>query len=79
MSKAAVRSLTQTAGDCPLTSRICNSLDGFPLALELAEHNITVNAYAPGIILTRMSVTEHDKNFGGEPGAAAKHVSSYLL
>lgn len=43
-------------------------------ALELAEHNITVNAYAPGIILTRMTVSEHDSAFGGEPGSAAKHA-----
>jgi NAD(P)-dependent dehydrogenase (short-subunit alcohol dehydrogenase family) len=43
--------------------------------LELVEHNITVNAYAPGIVQTRMTVSEYDKDFGGEPCAAAKHVS----
>lgn len=44
-------------------------------ALELAEHNITVNAYAPGIIHTRMSVSEaFDKDFGGVPGSGAKQI-----
>ncbi|KAJ7706981.1 hypothetical protein B0H17DRAFT_1174887 [Mycena rosella] len=43
VSKAAVRSLTQTA------------------ALELREHSITVNAYAPGAIDTRMIAKEGDK------------------
>jgi len=41
-SKAAVRSLTQTA------------------AIELAEHGITVNAYAPGVIQTAMTVLAVD-------------------
>lgn len=39
------------------------------------EHNITVNAYAPGLISTKLIESEHDVHFGGEPGAAAKHVS----
>ncbi|KXN80723.1 3-oxoacyl-[acyl-carrier-protein] reductase FabG [Leucoagaricus sp. SymC.cos] len=39
ISKAAVRSLTQTT------------------ALELKDHNITVNAYAPGVINTPMSTS----------------------
>jgi len=43
-------------------------------ALELAEHNITVNAYAPGIILTQMAVSDTDKHFGGRPGDALAHI-----
>ncbi|KAF8205616.1 hypothetical protein K438DRAFT_1917975 [Mycena galopus ATCC 62051] len=46
VSKAAVRSLTQTA------------------ALELKEHGITVNAYAPGAIDTNMIAAEIDKEHG---------------
>ncbi|KAJ7154288.1 hypothetical protein C8R46DRAFT_1119304 [Mycena filopes] len=45
ISKAAVRSLTQTT------------------ALELREHGITVNAYAPGVIESNMS-KEHGPGFG---------------
>ncbi|KZT10213.1 NAD-binding protein [Laetiporus sulphureus 93-53] len=42
-------------------------------ALELAKYNITVNAYAPGLIKTPMTVSEEeDKRYGGAPGAAAK-------
>ncbi|KAF8226635.1 NAD(P)-binding protein [Tricholoma matsutake] len=55
MSKAAIRSLTQTT------------------ALELVEHDITVNAYAPGLIETKLIASEYDSHFGGQPGAAAKH------
>ncbi|KAJ6531596.1 hypothetical protein DFH09DRAFT_1182880 [Mycena vulgaris] len=49
VSKAAVRSLTQTAG-----------------TLELREHKITVNAYAPGVIDTSMTqiAPEVDKIHG---------------
>ncbi|KAJ7685606.1 hypothetical protein DFH06DRAFT_1158939 [Mycena polygramma] len=54
ISKAAVRSLTQTA------------------ALELREHQITVNAYAPGIIDTDMVANEVDKEHG--PGFAMKKL-----
>ncbi|KAF9458936.1 hypothetical protein BDZ94DRAFT_1070425 [Collybia nuda] len=50
-SKAAVRSLTQTA------------------ALELAEHGITVNAYAPGVIETAMTTHESDAALGGATAA----------
>ncbi|KAJ7217023.1 hypothetical protein GGX14DRAFT_440172 [Mycena pura] len=52
ISKAAVRSLTQTT------------------ALELREHRITVNAYAPGVIETEMSVSNEDDI--GHPGSAFK-------
>ncbi|EKM76458.1 hypothetical protein AGABI1DRAFT_115795 [Agaricus bisporus var. burnettii JB137-S8] len=56
MTKAAVRSLTQTT------------------ALELLEHNITVNAYAPGVIDTAMTRNpEADKALGG-PNAALKKL-----
>ncbi|KAJ7080362.1 hypothetical protein B0H15DRAFT_856857 [Mycena belliarum] len=54
ISKAAVRSLTQTA------------------ALELREHGITVNAYAPGVIDTAMTrapaTAEHDRTHGAGSG-----------
>ncbi|KAJ7264999.1 NAD-P-binding protein [Mycena haematopus] len=46
VSKAAVRSLTQTT------------------ALELREHSITVNAYAPGAIDTNMIANPLDKEHG---------------
>ncbi|EPS94917.1 NAD-binding protein [Fomitopsis schrenkii] len=41
-------------------------------ALELIEYNITVNAYAPGLILTDMTASEHDAHVGGAHGAALK-------
>ncbi|KAJ6502047.1 hypothetical protein C8R45DRAFT_1209682 [Mycena sanguinolenta] len=50
ISKAAVRSLTQTT------------------ALELREHNITVNAYAPGAIDTPMVVSPLDAEHGAGYG-----------
>ncbi|KAF7373719.1 hypothetical protein MSAN_00582900 [Mycena sanguinolenta] len=50
VSKAAVRSLTQTT------------------ALELREHNITVNAYGPGIIATNMTAHPLDEEHGAGYG-----------
>ncbi|KAH9932272.1 NAD-binding protein [Fomitopsis serialis] len=45
------------------------------LAIELAPHNITVNTYAPGVILTPMTdVGALDQQYGGSPGAYTKHV-----
>ncbi|KAK7692419.1 hypothetical protein QCA50_004044 [Cerrena zonata] len=41
------------------------------VALELRPHNITVNAYAPGVILTAMSTHPDDDKHGG-PGSVAK-------
>ncbi|KAF7325394.1 hypothetical protein MVEN_02628800 [Mycena venus] len=58
ISKAAVRSLTQTT------------------ALELREHKITVNAYAPAVIETNMMTTEADKEHG--PGFGAKSLLKIL-
>ncbi|KAJ7940193.1 hypothetical protein B0H13DRAFT_2299237 [Mycena leptocephala] len=59
VSKAAVRSLTQTTGAVT--------------ALELREHSITVNAYAPGVIETNMSNIEAvDKEYG--PGFGVKSI-----
>ncbi|KAF9447672.1 NAD(P)-binding protein [Macrolepiota fuliginosa MF-IS2] len=56
MSKAAVRSLTQSS------------------ALELKEHNIQVNAYAPGVINTAMARNDvHDKELGG-PTSTTKQI-----
>ncbi|KAJ7827773.1 hypothetical protein B0H14DRAFT_3720197 [Mycena olivaceomarginata] len=46
ISKAAIRSMTQTA------------------ALELREHNVTVNSYAPGAIDTNMIANPLDKEHG---------------
>ncbi|KAF8226636.1 NAD(P)-binding protein [Tricholoma matsutake] len=43
-------------------------------ALELAEHNITVNVYAPGLISTRMIASEADQHFGGERGSALQRM-----
>ncbi|KAJ7073969.1 hypothetical protein C8F01DRAFT_1010148 [Mycena amicta] len=54
VSKAAVRSLTQTA------------------ALELREHRITVNAYAPGVIDTGMIAFPGDAERGA--GFTLKHA-----
>lgn len=39
-------------------------------ARELADHNITVNAYAPGLILSPMTTSEMDKHLGGVDGEA---------
>ncbi|KAF9446454.1 NAD(P)-binding protein [Macrolepiota fuliginosa MF-IS2] len=56
MSKAAVRSLTQSS------------------ALELKEHNIQVNAYAPGLINTAMARDDlRDKELGG-PTSSLKRI-----
>ncbi|KAJ7811437.1 hypothetical protein B0H14DRAFT_2378350 [Mycena olivaceomarginata] len=44
--KAAIRSMTQTTG---------KHLPAFRPTLELREHNVTVNSYAPGAIDTNMS------------------------
>ncbi|KAL4256956.1 short-chain dehydrogenases/reductases (SDR) family protein [Pleurotus pulmonarius] len=35
------------------------------LALELSEHSITVNAYAPGVIETDLTRTKYDEELGG--------------
>ncbi|PCH44835.1 NAD(P)-binding protein [Wolfiporia cocos MD-104 SS10] len=40
-------------------------------ARELARYNITVNAYAPGIILTTLATSVHDLHNGG-PGSTIK-------
>ncbi|KZT68361.1 hypothetical protein DAEQUDRAFT_671551, partial [Daedalea quercina L-15889] len=41
-------------------------------ALELMEHNITVNAYAPGLILTDVTTSPQDAKLGGNHGSALK-------
>jgi NAD(P)-dependent dehydrogenase (short-subunit alcohol dehydrogenase family) len=62
ISKAAVRSLTQTTGTS--TSHLGVAILREPTtALELREHNITVNAYAPGVIDTPMSMFILDPRF----------------
>lgn len=35
------------------------------LAMELSEHNISVNAYAPGVIETDLTRTKYDEELGG--------------
>ncbi|KAJ7154278.1 hypothetical protein C8R46DRAFT_1179059 [Mycena filopes] len=57
ISKAAVRSLTQTT------------------ALELREHGITVNAYAPGVIETPMTTAELNKKHS--PGFGVRQILRY--
>ncbi|EMD34707.1 hypothetical protein CERSUDRAFT_116895 [Gelatoporia subvermispora B] len=52
---------------CPMVSAYCASkfaVRGLTqsLACELAQHNITVNAYAPGVIITEMTRSPHDKD-----------------
>lgn len=54
-SKFAVRGLTQSLGACPCPYAIRGRLSFSSLAIELAPHKITVNTYAPGVILTPMS------------------------
>ncbi|KAH9932208.1 short chain oxidoreductase [Fomitopsis serialis] len=49
------------------------------LALELMEHNITVNAYAPGLILTDMTANPLDAAFGGAHGATLKALLNVPL
>ncbi|OCH91284.1 NAD(P)-binding protein [Obba rivulosa] len=45
------------------------------LACELASHNITVNAYSPGLILTDMTRSSRDAEFGeGKHGDATKAI-----
>ncbi|CCM01196.1 uncharacterized protein FIBRA_03244 [Fibroporia radiculosa] len=44
------------------------------LALELAEHNITVNAYAPGFILTSLAYHPNDAVNGLRPGGTIKQL-----
>ena len=58
-SKFAVRGLTQCAGEYfDPTDRIYSLVHNIHQpALELGEHGITVNAYAPGIIQTDMSTS----------------------
>jgi NAD(P)-dependent dehydrogenase (short-subunit alcohol dehydrogenase family) len=53
-SKFAVRGLTQTAGQWSLRVFLGCQIEVI-LALELGEHGITVNAYAPGLIKTQLS------------------------
>ncbi len=54
MSKFAMRGLTQTAGNDCGRSYVFLLASDWLKAVELGEHNITVNAYAPGFILTPM-------------------------
>lgn len=43
-------------------------------ALELAPHDITVNAYAPGFIITELAKHPDDIKFGLRPGATIKKM-----
>ncbi|KAF9813557.1 hypothetical protein IEO21_05489 [Rhodonia placenta] len=60
-TKFGVRGITQSLG-----------LKKYWTALELAEHNITVNAYCPGVIVSPMTTLETDMRYGGRPGATIK-------
>jgi len=44
---------------------------------EMAPHNITVNAYCPGVIHTSMTASSSDAQFGGGHGAALKHLLGF--
>jgi len=43
-------------------------------ALELAPHNITVNAYAPGFIITALAAHPDDALYGLKPGTTIKKM-----
>ncbi|OSX59479.1 hypothetical protein POSPLADRAFT_1150222 [Postia placenta MAD-698-R-SB12] len=60
-TKFGVRGITQSL-----------SLEKYCTALELAELNITVNAYCPGVIVSPMTTLEMDMRYGGRPGATIK-------
>ncbi|KZT70395.1 NAD(P)-binding protein [Daedalea quercina L-15889] len=60
-TKFAVRGLTQTVGE-------------HDRALELAPHKITVNAYAPGFIMTDLAYHPDDSKNGGKPGSTIKKL-----
>ncbi|OCH91287.1 NAD(P)-binding protein [Obba rivulosa] len=65
---------------CPMVSAYCSSkfaVRGLTqsLACELAQHNITVNAYAPGVILTAMTNNPRDLDKGeGKHGDSTKSL-----
>ncbi|TCD65279.1 hypothetical protein EIP91_002841 [Steccherinum ochraceum] len=45
-------------------------------AIEMAPHNITVNAYCPGFTLTDMLAHESDALYGdGSPGSYIQHAA----
>ncbi|TFY54331.1 hypothetical protein EVJ58_g8926 [Rhodofomes roseus] len=44
------------------------------VALELAPHRITVNAYAPGFIITDLAYHPDDTKNGGKPGSTVKKL-----
>ncbi|KAF7337918.1 Diacetyl reductase [Mycena venus] len=60
ISKAAVRSMTQTAGALALIIKF-GSPTHASKALELRKEGITVNAYAPGVIETKMTIMQADE------------------
>lgn len=46
-------------------------------AQEMAPHNITVNAYSPGVITTPMTASAQDASFGGGHGESLKHLMGF--
>ncbi|EED79065.1 predicted protein [Postia placenta Mad-698-R] len=62
-TKFGIRGITQSLGEKKQWT-----------ALELAEHNITVNAYCPGVITSAMTTLATDTSYGGRPGATVKAI-----
>lgn len=76
-TKFAIRGLTQTAGKLHFTPfKLKRGLTrSIHIAIELGKHQITVNAYAPGIIHTPMALLPDGTD---DRGATAKRVSVHF-
>lgn len=73
-SKFTVRGLTQAVGRW-LHTQPPSDIHNISLAVELAKHDITVNAYSPGIVDTRMSAYH---TFAPQSCASLNHVNQEL-
>ena len=73
-TKFAIRGLTQTAGLCLNTHPHITKANAISLAIELGKHQITVNAYAPGIIHTPLALLPDGTD---DRGATAKRVRKH--
>ncbi|KAJ7217020.1 hypothetical protein GGX14DRAFT_601734 [Mycena pura] len=67
-SAAGLRGFAETGGYCISKAAVCSLTQ--TTALELREHRITVNAYAPGVIETPMAVSKEDDIH--DPGSVVK-------